>query len=143
MPGKLLFFIKIFFILIDLRFAFFLTKNSSKESEIVTFLKSSKIKFKNSVGVIKKDTNELVECISELSLDSSSIKSDQKSIDPLSIKPSLSGVYLVDEELHKIIDLLIRDFVDYWFKANISKREDFSKHIRALIYFSIKQINHW
>ena len=64
---------------------------------------------------------------------------DQKSI--LNLKPTLTDSYLVDDELHKIIELVIRDFIEAWYRPNISHNEEFSQSIRILIYNAIRQIN--
>ena len=113
--------------------------------EFDKYVKSSRSKYKNSSGIVKIDLSEtLVECELESSPSSSTSvnsKFDQKSINSLNIKPSLTGLYLVDDELHKLIDLIIRDFIDEWYKKEISNKEDFANYIRVLIYYSIRQIN--
>lgn len=126
-------------------FIYFNLTNVKLKLEFDTFIKSSRAKYKNSSGIIKIDQSEaLVECELESSPSSSNSvnsKFDQKSISSLNIKPSLTGLYLVDDELHKIIDLIIRDFIDEWYKKEISNKEDFANYIRVLIYYSIRQIN--
>lgn len=57
------------------------------------------------------------------------------------VKPSLTGSYLIDNELHKIIDYLIRDYVDGWYKSDISSKEEFTKILRAKIYNAIHYFN--
>ena len=56
-------------------------------------------------------------------------------------KPSLTGSYLVDNELHKIIDFFIRDYIDEWYKAEISSKEEFIKILRSKIYTGIRYVN--
>lgn len=65
------------------------------------------------------------------------------SINSVSIKPSLTGSYQIDDELHKIIDLIIRDYIDAWYKTDISSKEDFSKTIRVTIYNAVRYVNSW
>jgi hypothetical protein len=64
---------------------------------------------------------------------------DQKSI--TNMKPNLTDSFLADEELHKIVELIIRYYVESWYKQNISNKEDFSYSVRVLIFSSIRQIN--
>lgn len=94
------------------------------------------------------------------SLSRSKITFDQRSY--LHIKPSLTGSYEIDEELHsvdaprlkkakslnnslslksQIIELVIRDYVDSWYKAQISSRDEFDQAVRALIYTSLRNLN--
>lgn len=60
-----------------------------------------------------------------------------------SLKPSLTGSYLVDDEIHKIIELIMRDFIDVWYKNEISSKDDFRLTIRTIIYSSIRYVNYW
>lgn len=64
---------------------------------------------------------------------------DQRSI--LNMKPSLTGSYMVDDELHMIIELFIRDYVDSWYKTNISSKDDFTQLVRLNVYNAIRHFN--
>jgi hypothetical protein len=56
------------------------------------------------------------------------------------LKPSLTGSYLIDEELHKIIDLFIRDYIEAWYSTEISIRQDFAQLIRSSMYSAIRHV---
>jgi hypothetical protein len=83
-----------------------------------------------------------IESIHESSNESELINSTG-SVSSAMIKPSLTGSYLIDDELHKIIDLIIRDYVEVWYKADISNKEDFIKTIRVSIYNAVRYVNSW
>jgi sorting nexin-13 len=57
------------------------------------------------------------------------------------MKPSLTGSYMVDDELHMIIELFIRDYVDSWYKTNISSKDDFTQLVRLNVYNAIRHFN--
>ena len=65
------------------------------------------------------------------------------SVSSAMIKPSLTGSYLIDDELHKIIDLIIRDYVEAWYKTDISNKEEFIKTVRISIYNAVRYVNSW
>ncbi len=58
-------------------------------------------------------------------------------------KPALTGSYLIDDEIHKIIDLIMRDYIDIWYKNEISSRDDFRQTIRSAIHNAIRYIHSW
>jgi hypothetical protein len=55
-------------------------------------------------------------------------------------KPDLTGSYQIDDELHKIIELIIRDYIDVWYKNNISSRDQFPKNVKNAIYDAIRNV---
>jgi len=58
-------------------------------------------------------------------------------------KPALTGSYIIDDEIHKIIDLIMRDYIDVWYKNEISSRNDFRQTIRFTIHNIIRYLNSW
>ncbi|CAF0922022.1 unnamed protein product [Brachionus calyciflorus] len=125
-------------------FLYYILNSAKLQNEFEKYLRLSPSKFKSSHGFIKVENETSFEFdlqTSPCSIGSINSKFDQKSINSLSIKPSLTGLYLVDDELHRIIDLIIRDFIDEWYKNEISGRDEFSNYIRNLIYYSIRQTN--
>jgi hypothetical protein len=73
------------------------------------------------------------------SITSKTFQFDQKSI--LNLKPTLTDSYLVDDELHKVIELCIRDYLESWYKPQVSNKEDYVQSIRVLIYSAIRHVN--
>ena len=53
-------------------------------------------------------------------------------------KPSLTGSYRIDDELHQIIELLLRDYCDYWYRENISNREEFIQALRIALFNAMR-----
>ena len=41
-------------------------------------------------------------------------------------KPALTDSYLIDDEIHMIIDLIMRDYIDIWYKNAVIKITSFS-----------------
>lgn len=93
----------------------------------------------SSSSILSSNRNSTILTQSSIS-NNSKFQFDQKSLNS-NLKPSLTDSYLIDDEIHKIIELVIRDYVDSWYKTEISGKEDFSQLIRILIYNSIKQMH--
>lgn len=57
-------------------------------------------------------------------------------------KPALTGSYLIDDEIHQLIELILRDYIDVWYKNEISSKEDFKQSIRLYIYNAVRYITY-
>lgn len=55
-------------------------------------------------------------------------------------KPALTGSYLIDDQIHQLIELILRDYIDVWYKNEISSKEDFKQSIRLYIYNAVRYI---
>ncbi|CAF0850409.1 unnamed protein product [Adineta steineri] len=92
------------------------------------WLKSSQIQRTNKTPFTKR---KLVTHI-----DTDDINAPLKSND----RPSLTGISVIDDQLHESIELFIRDYVETWYKTQISSNELFIQDFKNGIYKTIRHL---
>ncbi|UJR30126.1 hypothetical protein I4U23_017667 [Adineta vaga] len=55
-------------------------------------------------------------------------------------RPTLTGIPVIDEPLYEAIDLFIRDYVEIWYKTQISSDESFIHDFKNGIYITIRHL---
>ncbi|CAF1464793.1 unnamed protein product, partial [Didymodactylos carnosus] len=53
----------------------------------------------------------------------------------------LTGSRVIDEPLYELIDYFVRDYIEIWYKTQISSDEDFIKDVRNGIYTTIQHLS--
>jgi sorting nexin-13 len=68
---------------------------------------------------------------------------DDSGIDALSRtndRAPLTGIPVIDEQLYETIDLFVRDYVEIWYKTQISSDESFIQDVKNGIYITIRHL---
>ncbi|CAF4275166.1 unnamed protein product, partial [Rotaria socialis] len=76
--------------------------------------------------------------ISDLQNDSSSSLKKSKSSTE---RAPLTGISDIDEPLYELVDLFVRDYIEIWYKTQISSDESFIDDVKSGIYTTIRHLS--
>ncbi|CAF1121477.1 unnamed protein product [Rotaria sp. Silwood1] len=65
---------------------------------------------------------------------------DNDSPSRLNDRVSLTGIPVIDEQLYEAIDLFVRDYVEVWYKTQLSSDESFIRDVKNGIYITIQHL---
>ncbi|CAF4365505.1 unnamed protein product, partial [Adineta steineri] len=60
---------------------------------------------------------------------------------PVNDRIPLTGITDIDEPLYELIDLFVRDYIEIWYKTQISSDELFIKDVKNGIYITIRHLS--
>ncbi|CAF3638893.1 unnamed protein product [Adineta steineri] len=82
--------------------------------------------------------SKLVTHITDIEFNSSSRVKPSK---PVNDRIPLTGITDIDEPLYELIDLFVRDYIEIWYKTQISSDELFIKDVKNGIYITIRHLS--